>query len=291
VDGPELRSDAFTGERVVIAGHRQARPDRAAAGSAGCPFCAGGLEAPDPYEVRSFANRWPALGPGIGACEVVLYSPDHGASLASLGDDHARKVVDLWADRTVALLAQPDIEYVLVFENRGAEVGATVDHPHGQIYAYNFTPPVAAREAEEAHRAGCPSCRAWRDEPAAGRAVRVDDAGGWLTWVPAASAWPYGVVVAPRRHAPALCDLDGNERDGLARALVDMVARYDALHDEPFPFMMWIHPGVHVHLHFAPPRRAPGLTRFIAAGELGSGVMTNPIAPERAAADLRAALS
>jgi UDPglucose--hexose-1-phosphate uridylyltransferase len=108
----------------------------------------GGLEAPEPYDVRWFPNRWPALAPGAtidfadgttahpaaGASEVVLFSPAHGESLASLPVEQVRRVVDLWAERTTALLARPEVEYVLVFENRGREVGATIDHPHGQIY-------------------------------------------------------------------------------------------------------------------------------------------------------------
>jgi len=126
----ELRFDALTGEWVNIVGHRQTRPNLPAGE---CPFCVGGLEAPDPYDVRWFANRWPAFAPGdpidladtgtphpaAGACEVVLFSPEHDQSLSSLPVEHVRKIVDLWAARTEALLARPEVEYVLVFENRG----------------------------------------------------------------------------------------------------------------------------------------------------------------------------
>ncbi|HVJ99133.1 MAG TPA: galactose-1-phosphate uridylyltransferase, partial [Acidimicrobiia bacterium] len=161
----ELRFDPLTREWVNIVGHRQGRPNLPATG---CPFCVGGLEAPEPYDVRWFPNRWPALAtpddanwepvdlaaveaagidrlPAIGACEVVLFSPEHNESLATLPVPQVRKVVDLWAERTAALLSQPEVEYVLVFENRGREVGATIDHPHGQIYGYSFVPPVPAR--------------------------------------------------------------------------------------------------------------------------------------------------
>ncbi len=170
----ELRFDALTGEWVNIVGHRQTRPNLP---SDGCPFCVGGLEAPDPYDVRWFANRWPALAPGappdlridtntagatqpaVGACEVVLFSPEHDQSLASLPREQVRKVIDLWADRTEALLARPEIEYVLVFENRGREVGATIDHPHGQIYGYPFVPPAPASEVHGTDAASCAICR------------------------------------------------------------------------------------------------------------------------------------
>ena len=139
-----------------------------------CPFCIGGIEAPEPYIVKAFPNRWPALTPGDGvefarlgreltkrapargASEVVLYSPDHNTTFASLGSEQIRRVIDVWAARTEALLSRREIQYVLVFENRGPEVGATISHPHSQIYAFPFVPPVAAMEAAvaEAIRAG-----------------------------------------------------------------------------------------------------------------------------------------
>jgi UDPglucose--hexose-1-phosphate uridylyltransferase len=286
----ELRRDPLTGDWVGIAGARQGRPNRP---SADCPFCVGGLEAPEPYEVRAFPNRWPMFAPGDpveltgdrvparGASEVVLYSPDHDASLASLGAGHVRKVVDLWAERTEALLARPEIEYVLVFENRGADAGATIPHPHGQIYAFPFVPPVPAREAEVAAREGCPLCAA----PAA--ELLVHEAGGWRTAVPFASAHPYGMLLASARHTPSLADLDDAERDGLAAALVDALGRLDRLFGLPFPYMLWIHHGSHVHVHVAPPRRGPETLRYIASGEAGSGTLTNPVVPEDAAAALR----
>jgi len=165
----ELRLDALTGEWVTIVGGRQDRPHLP---DDGCPFCVGGLEAPEPYTVRAFTNRWPPLtrGPAVeagagsdraparGAAEIVLYTPEHDASFASLGVDGVRRVVDLWAERTAALLDRPDVAYVLVLENRGREVGATIDHPHGQIYGFPFVPPVPAREAARSAEHGCVIC-------------------------------------------------------------------------------------------------------------------------------------
>ena len=288
----ELRRDALTGQWVGIAGARQARPNRP---TEDCPFCVGGLEAPEAYEVRAFANRWPMFAPGDpvslagaavparGASEVVLYSPDHDASLASLGTSGARRVVDLWAERTQALLARPEIEYVLVFENRGADAGATIPHPHAQIYAYPFVPPVPAREAEVAASEGCPLCVSPRRE------LIVHEGGGWRVEVPYASAYPYGMLLAPERHVASLAELDGDERDGLAAALVDALSRLDRLFDRPFPYMLWIHPGVHLHVHVATPRRSADTLRYVAAGEVGSGTLTNPVVPEAAAEALRRA--
>ena len=132
----ERRVDPFLGTPVHVVTARQDRPNLP---SDECPFCVGGREAPDQYSVRAFPNRWPALAEG--RCEVVLYTPEHDASFSSLGAEGARQVIDLWADRTTALSALDDVEFVLIFENRGAEVGATISHPHGQIYAFDHVPP------------------------------------------------------------------------------------------------------------------------------------------------------
>jgi UDPglucose--hexose-1-phosphate uridylyltransferase len=288
----ELRWDALAGEWVGIAGARQDRPNRP---SEGCPFCVGGIEAPEPYEVKAFPNRWPMFAPGDpvrldpalgsvparGASEVVLYAPQHDASLASLGRAGIRRVVDLWAERSAALLARPEVEYVLVFENRGADAGATIAHPHGQIYAFPFVPPVPAREAEVAAGSGCALCG---EEPG-DRLVFAG--GGWRAYVPYASAYPYGLLVAPAAHVATLPELDDAARDGLAAALADVLSRYDRLFDRPFPYMLWIHPGVHLHVHLATPRRAAETLRYVAAGEVGSGTLTNPFVPELAAQALR----
>lgn len=310
----EFRLDPLTRRWVNIVGHRQTRPNLPASG---CPFCVGGLEAPEPYDVRAFPNRWPAFAPGapvdldaagsaattattaVGAAEVVLYSPDHDATMATLTADQLGRVIDLWAERTEVLLARPEIEYVLVFENRGAEVGATIPHPHGQIYAYPFVPPEPAREAEVNRAHGCASCAEVGAEADGARVVHASAT--WLAYVPFASGYAYGLRLTPRRHTGRLADLDPAERAGLAGALRDVLARYDALWADapertlPFPYLLWFHQAPnhhdgehHVHVHLAPPQRAPGVARYVASGELGSGTLSNPVVPEAAAAELRA---
>ncbi len=302
---PELRWDELSAAWVVVAAQRQGRPNLP---DDGCPFCVGGLEAPDPYEVRAFPNRWPPLVPGPpvgdvppgetatparGVAEIILYTPDHDASLASLGPDAARRVVELWAERTASLLARPEIAYVLVFENRGRDVGATIDHPHGQLYAFSFVPPVPARELTVAAEHGCPVCaQLAREDTARSRVVVETDE--WLGFVPYASGWPYGLVLAPRAHVDGLPALTGAGRTDLAVVLVDALGRYDRLFGRPFPYMLWVHqqPGealAHLHVHLAPPRRSADALRYVAAGELGSGTLFNPVRPEAAAAALRRA--
>ncbi|MFZ4432603.1 MAG: galactose-1-phosphate uridylyltransferase [Microthrixaceae bacterium] len=277
---PDLRTDPVSGTPTVIVGSRQGRPNLPADG---CPFCVGGLEAPEPYRVRSFPNRWPALGDE--RCEVVLYTPDHDQTFWGLGVAGARLVVDLWAERTRVLGSRPDVDYVLVFENRGPQVGATIAHPHGQIYAYDRVPPVPLRALVDGVL----------------RPANVDERfvvarnGDWLAWVPEAAGWPYEVRISTTTEVPDLVD-DRCDRDGLAAVLVDVLARLDQRFDEPMPYMLWIHqrptdggdwPEARVLLTIAPQLRAPGTPRFVAAAELGGGILFNPVDPADAARSLR----
>jgi galactose-1-phosphate uridylyltransferase len=180
--GPEFRRDPFSGEWVIIAGGRQSRPTLPER----CPFCVGGLEAPEPYTVKAFPNRWPVMrspdefgletqaavaalellrsaadpesdgeplaldgpasAPALGAAEVVLYTPKHTGSLGTLEDEQLAAVARLWRDRSEALYSREEIAYVLIFENRGPEIGVTIEHPHGQIYGFPFVPPRIRRE-------------------------------------------------------------------------------------------------------------------------------------------------
>jgi UDPglucose--hexose-1-phosphate uridylyltransferase len=280
-----MRIDPLTGARVAVAGSRQARPNLP---STGCPFCVGGVEAPEPYDVRAFPNRWPTFPDGCS--EVVLYSPVHDATFADLGVDGARRVVDLWAERTAALGARSDVRYVLVFENRGPEVGATIAHPHGQIFALDHVPELPQRELDRAASHGCSLC-------GPGSADRlVSESGGWRAEVPVAAGYPFALLVHPVDHLPDLPSLDGGSRDGLAAVLVDVTGRLDRLFGAPMPYMLWFHqrptdggdwPQAHVHAEVAPILRAPGVQRFVAGGELGTGMMINPVVPEDAAARLR----
>ncbi len=272
--------DPLTGAQVVINASRQTRPNLP---STSCPFCPGGLEAPEDYDVRWFKNRWPALP--AETCEVVLYTPAHNASFWSLGAAGARKVIDLWAERTADLGSRDDVEYVLIFENRGPEVGATIAHPHGQIYAFAEIPPEPLKELVDG----------FLDPAGVDPALVVSESGDWRAWVPAAAVYPYEVRIAPTSLVGSLTD-ENCDRDGLAAVLVDTLARLDQIFDEEMPYMLWIHqrpwdgrdwPDARVHFHITPLRRGPGVTRFVAAAELGSRVYFNPVQPTDAARQLR----
>ena len=276
----EMRRDPVLGTVVHVVGTRQKRPNLP---STGCPFCVGGIEAPDPYDVRWFENRWPAMEGG--RCEVVLYTPEHDATFWSLGVEGARKVIDLWADRTEQLGSRDDVDYVLAFENRGPEVGATIAHPHGQIYAYDHVPSRQSRRL-----AG-----GWKPDCSAGERL-VADHGAWLASVPYASTFPIAIDVAPRRQIPDAPSMSDEERDGLAAILVDVLHRLDRLYDQPLPYMMWLNQRPTVsdgyddawfNIEIISPWRSEGVKRFIAAAEIASEEYFNPVIPEDLAARLR----
>lgn len=279
----DVRRDPALGTVVHVVGHRQGRPNQpTAAASDECPFCPGGLEAPAPYDVRWFANRWPAMPDD--RCEVVLYSPLHDASMATLGASAIARVIDLWAERTAALGARADVDYVLVFENRGASVGATIAHPHGQIYAYDHVPDRPARLF-----AG-----QWRPDTDPARLVFATSE--WTATVPFASEFPVAVSIAPRRRTGDLPSLDSARRTQLAEVLAEVFGRLDALYGEPLPYMMWINQrpfdgtadDAWMSIDIVSPWRRTGLARFIAAAEVGAGEYFNPVAPEDLATRLRA---
>lgn len=274
----DMRRDRHLGTRVHIVASRQHRPNRP---SADCPFCVGGLEAPHHYDVQAIPNRWPALGEG--RCEVVLYSADHDASLAGLGVEGVRNVIDTWATRTTALLVSPDVEFVLVFENRGASVGATIDHPHGQIYAFDHVPERQQRLIDAS----------WMPDRECGdRAVATH--GTWSAWVHDAPIYPVSIVLAPVIRTGRLADLDDRSRTDLAIALVDVLGRCDRLFGAAMPYMMWIsqaprsHPEAWMHVEIVSPWRSPGVQRYIAAAEVATGEYFNPVDPSDFAARLNA---
>lgn len=274
----DIRRDPRLGTVVHVVAHRQSRPNLPVDG---CPFCVGGLEAPEEYATRAFPNRWPPLAPG--RCEVILYSPDHEASLSTIGTDGARAVVDIWAERTEALCEHDDVDYVLVFENRGATIGATIDHPHGQIYAFDHLPqrPRALVDG------------GWTPDPDPG-ARMLGDHGSWRAWVNEVPVHPLSIVAAPRHRIGRLADMDDTGRDDLAALLVDVLARCDGLWQCPIPYMMWIHqaprsrPDAWMHLEIVSPWRDRNLPRHIAAAEVATGEYFNPVDPEDLAARLRA---
>ncbi|TDC51805.1 galactose-1-phosphate uridylyltransferase [Actinomadura sp. KC345] len=306
----EVRRDPLTGDHVTITAHRNARTFLPPADQ--CPLCPGGpaSEVPDPsYDVAVFENRFPSFDArtppvppmidgverarGDGRCEVVCFTDDHAASMANLPVSRVRTVVDAWADRTAELSAIPGVRQVFVFENRGVEIGVTLHHPHGQIYAYPFVTPRTARMLAQA---------AGRD--LFGDVLRAERAGGrvvvsgehWTAYVPAAARWPVEVHLMPHRHVPDLAALDAVERDELAALYGDLLRRFDDLYGAPLPYVAGWHQApagegrdlVRLHLELFSVRRAPDKIKYLAGSESGMAAWINDVPPEDIAARLRA---
>jgi UDPglucose--hexose-1-phosphate uridylyltransferase len=318
----QMRWDVLTREWAVIAGHRQQRTFRPA--TSDCPLCPSRgdklTEIPeDRYDVVVFENRFPSLsgsaalevpvrdglpfrsGPGTGRCEVVVFTDDHTASFSSLKPGRVETVIDAWTQRTAELRARGDVEFVYCFENRGDEIGVTLAHPHGQIYAYPFVPTRIARTGRsflQAAAAGqdCLQCSVLEAELAEG--ARVVSAGQhWVSYVPFAARWPYEVRLVPRRHVGTLPELAAAERSELARMYLDVLVRFDSLWETPAPYIAgWdqapvgpLGQGWHLSADIFTIRRASGKLKYLAGSESGAGVWVNDIAPETAAERLRAA--
>ena len=319
----QMRWNPLFRDYSVIAGHRQTRTYKPPADL--CPLdpsIAGRLtEIPSPdYEVAVFENRFPSFalesvdtvplldeapfrsGPGAGRCEVVCFTSDHDGSFSRLTPEHARTVIDAWADRTSALGAIESIEYVFCFENRGEEIGVTLSHPHGQIYGYPFVPPRFYRVGESLNRhrerfGTCLQCELVEAELKAETRI-VSQSEHWVSHVPFAARWPYEVRIVPRRHVPDLAALADDERDDLARVYLDVLRRFDALFDTPAPYIAgWQQAPArrdrdawHLAAEIFTIRRAPGKLKYLAGSESGAAVWINDVSPEAAAEQLRAAV-
>jgi UDPglucose--hexose-1-phosphate uridylyltransferase len=318
----ELRWNPLLGEWVATATHRQERTFFPPPAS--CPLCPtvpGGFatEIPEPsYDVVVFDNRFPTLqhdppppavegtalepvAPARGACEVVVYTPDHAQTLTDLPVRRIEHVVRVWRDRTRRLALRDEVVHVFPFENKGAAIGVTLTHPHGQIYAYPFVPPVVANEIAHAraHRAATGRCLFCDVRDAEGRdgrrMVASDD--GWLAYVPFFARYPYETHLVTTRCVRTLLDLDGTEVRGLARLLKRVLTGFDRLFATAFPYVMAVHQApvrgddpYHLHLEFAPPMRSATRLKYLAGSELGAGMFINDTLPEETAAHLRSSI-
>ncbi len=268
------------------------------------------------WDVAVFENRFPSLGgpecvdlpqlpvtsaPARGACEVVVYTQDPAGSLGTLPLAHIELLLQVWADRTRRLGGRSDVEYVLPFENRGAEVGVTLPHPHGQIYAYPVVPPVPARMQSQAldhHTSHGRGLLEMLVEAESNAGTRMLYAGPHaVAFVPACARYPYEVWVAPRLPVAQFGDLSCMQRADLARALKTVLLKYDGLWQRPLPYLMaWYqaptdgipHPESHLHAQFYPPYRTRDRLKYLAGTELAAGFFAMDALPEDKARELQA---
>ena len=308
----ETRFDELQGEWVAIAAHRQDRTYKPPADQ--CPLCPSTedrlteIPAPD-YEVAVFENRFPSLaGPDGGRCEVVAFTSDHDRSFADLSEDEVALVLEAWADRTGELLARPDVTQVYCFENRGEEIGVTLSHPHGQIYAFPYIAPKMDRAMSRAAAHRARTGRNLFDDLVAREAADervIEQNAEWIAFTPYAARWPYEAHLYPKRRVADFTELDEAQRAAFAPIYLSLLRRFDGLFPAAdgtpgrTPYISAWHqapkraPGsqtdVALHAEIFTVRRAPGKLKYLAGAESGMGAFASDTTPESAAVALRGA--
>lgn len=318
-----LRWNPLLGTWTIVAANRQSRPDMP---RDWCPFCPGSGRVPADYDVLVYPNDFPALShdapmddltptndpyavaAAYGACEVILYAPDHTARLYDLSDDHLHKLVDLWCERHAHHAADERIKYVFPFENKGPEVGVTMPHPHGQLYAYSYVPLKVETELNNSRayydRHGSNLFDDMLREEMAGDGPRVlFDTPHFLVFLPHFTDYPYGLFVVAKSPCLYLGDLAAAARKELGTVLKKITGCFDYLFDRPFPYMMCIHqapvnnPGYgdmasyyRLHIEFYPPLRSAGSIKYYASSEMGAWAAANTMRVEESIVHLREAL-
>jgi UDPglucose--hexose-1-phosphate uridylyltransferase len=315
---PHLRWHPLRGEWITYAAYRQDRtflppPEYNPLAVTLDPAHPTELPAGD-WDVAVFDNRFPSLSleakdppelmvpsaPAVGKCEVVVFTQNARSSLGALRLDHLELVLEVWADRTEKLGNLAGIDYVLPFENRGAEVGVTLHHPHGQIYAYPVIPPVPARMQQialahyQTHHRGVLQDLIASELKAPQRILyRGKHA---VAFVPVCARYPYEVWAAPIAPVETFAQLSGDQRADLARALKTVLLKFDGLWKRPFPYLMaWYqapsdgkaHPESHLHAEFYPPYRTPDKLKYLAGTELAAGFFAMDALPEEKARELQ----
>jgi UDPglucose--hexose-1-phosphate uridylyltransferase len=297
---------------VGVAAQRQGRPQLP---EDWCPFCPGSGRVPDHYDVHLYANDFPALSfenppfsadEGVftatgarGACDVVLYSSDHRQLPSELKVEQWEKVIEVWTKRSIELSKQADVQYVCVFENTGVAIGVTMPHPHGQIYAFPFIPPLVETELDSAsahfdERGACLYCRILEGEIEDGRRL-VASNDCFVALLPFFGRFPTEMQIYSRRHFQSLSELSDRERGQLAAILKVVRQKYDNLYGFPMPLMMLVrqppakgkYSHFHFHIDFLPIQRGPTKLKYLAAVESGCGTFLNDTRAEEQAELMR----
>ena len=322
--GAQVRRDPLTGDWIAMAGHRNDRtlmppPDEDPLAPT-LPDRFPTEIADSSYDVVVFENRFPSFStriggeaglvdgeelwpvqPANGRCEVICFTSAPEGSFATLEPHRARTVVEAWVDRTQELAQVPGVEQVFAFENRGAEIGVTLPHPHGQIYAFPYLTPrtqtMLARAGEHRAATGRNLFRDVLDAELRSGARVVLETEHWVAHVPAAARWPVEVHLAPRRDVPDLPALDDAERADLVTAYLDLLGRLDRYYpdDHPLPYIAgWFQAPVRtgreefrLHLQVFSVLRGPGKVKFLAGVESAQAAWINDTTPEKVAARLR----
>lgn len=319
-------------EWVIIAAHRNARPWQGATVGhreevvpeyvADCSLCPGnkrvsGIRNDDYGSIFVFDNDLPCVGPEApanleklpevyrnrradGLARVVCYSPLHNITLAEMEPDGIQALLACWQQQYRELGARPEVEHVLIFENKGKVVGVSNPHPHCQIYATNFAFKTIANEAAICARHLKETGRGLFEEILAaekqdGRRIICENDSA-IAFMPYFARYAYEVYVAPKQPHASIADLSNKELSDLAVVLKDLLVRYDNLWQMSFPYLLVLHQaptdgrnydGFHFHIEFHPPLRGPDLLKYLAGPEIGGGNFLSDTSPEQKAAELK----
>lgn len=321
-DVAEMRLDSLTSEWVSVAAHRHGRAFLPPANQ--CPLCpttAENLsELPDTFDVAVFENKSPSFGPqllptvdpnyadveglglgatrkSVGRCEVVVFSPEHLGSLAALPVQRVNTVIDALADRTEHLQSLPGVMQVFPFENRGQEIGVTLHHPHGQIYAYPFVTPRTQKLLSSIERFGDNlfADTLEFEQKSERTLIRSEN---FTAYVPFAGRWPIEIHLLPHRHVQHLAQLTAGERTELAAVYKKLLGALDAIYETPTPYISAWHQAplteagknVRLQLQITSPRRAADKLKYLAGSESAMGAFIADFPPEKTAAQIREAL-
>lgn len=318
----ELRWNPLYGEWVATATHRQDRtflPPKDF-----CPLCPtklGGFPTEIPestYDIVVFENRFPSLSPNppepaiegtelyavrpsFGQCEVVVYTPNHGSTLANEPVEQIYKLVQVWTNRFAELSRLEFVKHIFIFENKGEAIGVTLHHPHGQIYAYPFVPPRVERQLEQAREHFSLTKRNLFDDIIAeerrdNRRI-VAENNGFVAYIPFFARYPYETHITAKRNAPDLTSFSPSEQADLAEILKQVLTAFDKIFNLSFPYIMALQQApsdggtydfYRFHIEFYPPLRTATKLKYLAGSESGAGMFINDTLPEDKAAELRA---
>lgn len=313
-DSASIRIDPLTGSSVALAAHRMNRTFLPPADEDPlAPTRPGGFPSEIPaegYDVVVFENRFPSLqGPletyrseplfretsPAGRCEVISFTEDATTPMAALPITRIETIIAAWTHRTRELSRLPGVAQVFPFENKGEEIGVTLHHPHGQIYAYSYLPDytrmlVAQADAHEGDLLG----DVLDSELAAGERI-VLETEHWVAYVPFAAKWPVELQVMPRRAARDFTELTEAEAADLAVVLKDVLGRLDRFFDRTLPYIAAWHQAPvtggesisRMFLHVFSLLRSPNKMKFLAGSESAMAAWINDTTPERIAARFR----
>jgi UDPglucose--hexose-1-phosphate uridylyltransferase len=238
--------------------------------------------------------------PEYGLCRVVCFSPRHDLTIPELSQSHLKTVVGTWIDQTAELSGLDFIQYVQIFENKGAMMGASNPHPHCQVWATSQIPTEPSKELRAqsdyfSHSGTCLLCEYLKLELKTGERVIASNQ-QFTALVPFWAVWPYEILLLSNRHVPDLLNLDEKEITGLADMLQQVITRYDNLFEISFPYSMGFHQapfdgsehsGWHLHAHYYPPLlRSATVRKFMVGFEMLASPQRD-LTPEFAAETLR----